>query len=300
MAERRPSSTGSLRTAALQGVTVDGRNEPLPEHTTLEHYYSLSAEAVMRERAELVLWPETSCPGMPFQQEGLLDGLQGAFAQLGAAAIVGAVNCVTNSDGADRTYNIAIAFGADGRVEGSYEKLVLTPFGEYVPGEVLQLPAARWRGPARDCVPGRAWPAVPVSGAKVGLMICSETMFSSLGVERVRQGADLLAVLSNDSWFGRGPGTEQLARLSILRAVECRRSLARAAETGYSMMIGPDGRVLKQSELYRRSVVTSDMPLVRSRSVYVRTYGFWPVLIAAAGLFAILARRRTGGPSGLV
>ena len=207
---------------------------------------------------------------------------------------------MTTPDGSEREYNIAIGFGGDGRIEGSYEKLVLTPFGEYVPGPLYQLPSGRWRGPARDCVSGRAWPTIPVSGARVGLMICSETMFSSLGVERVRQGADILAVLSNDSWFGRGPGTEQLARLSILRAVECRRSLARAAETGYSMMIGPYGRVLKQSVLYERSVVASGMPLVRSQSVYVRTYELWPFLIAGTGLSVMLARRRTCDPSGTV
>ncbi|MEI6916060.1 MAG: nitrilase-related carbon-nitrogen hydrolase, partial [Armatimonadota bacterium] len=146
----------------------------------------------------------------------------------------------------------------------------------------------RWGVLKSDYAEGRYWPPIEIAGARVGVLICSESMFSAMGVERVQQGADVLAIVSNDSWFGTGCGVEQLARLSILRAVECRRSVVRASETGYSMLIDPCGRVVKQSTLYKRDAVTGTLPLSNYRCPFVQWGQFVPGGIAGIVVLALV------------
>jgi len=287
-----PPARGHITVAAAQGMTAPGFEEPLPPEETLRVYFELSARARLQHGAQLVLWPETACPGLPFQDERLLEALQSAFRELDMAAIIGAQNSPqeTGSDPSPR--NVAIGISRKGRVDGAYEKQRLVPFGEYVPSPLLGGIARLWRGDARDYRPGGRWPPVPLEGARIGVLICSETMFSHLAALRVREGATLIAVLSNDSWFGRGAATEQLARTCILRAVEFRRAVARCAESGYSMMIAPDGRVLAQSALMERCVVAASLPVVDGRSIYSFLLPVLPLVLA------IVAAGRPGVPRG--
>lgn len=295
--ETAPPAQGHLKVAAAQGMTAPGFEDPLPPRETLQVYFELSARARMEHGAQLVLWPETACPGLPFQDERLLEALKDAFRELRMAAVIGAQNSPQEPGSDPSPRNVALGISREGRVDGAYEKQRLVPFGECVPSPHLTGLARLWRGDARDYRPGGRWPPIPLEGAQIGVLICSETMFTHLAALRVREGATLLAVLSNDSWFGRGPATEQLARTCILRAVEFRRSLARSAESGYSLMIAPDGRVLAQSALMRRCVVAASLPLVEGRSIYSRLLPGLPSILAAVavGALAVCGAREDAG-----
>ncbi|BCW99814.1 MAG: hypothetical protein KatS3mg024_2641 [Armatimonadota bacterium] len=295
--ETAPPARGHLKVAAAQGMTAPGFEKPLPPRETLQVYFELSARARMEHGAKLVLWPETACPGLPFQDEPLLEALKSAFRELGMAAIIGAQNSPQEPGSDPSPRNVALGISREGRVDGAYEKQRLVPFGEYVPSGRLSGLARLWRGDARDYRPGGRWPPMPLEGARIGVLICSETMFTHLAALRVREGATLLAVLSNDSWFGRGPATEQLARTCILRAVEFRRSLARSAESGYSLMIAPDGRIVAQSALMRRCVVAASLPIVDGLSIYSRLLPGLPLILTAVAVaaFAVCGARDNAG-----
>ncbi len=276
---------GTIRAAALQGITADGFKPPMPDGEMLSTYLRLSVDAAA-DGARLIVWPETSCPGVPGRQTWIQDTLRELFRRTGAAGLVGAVSA---EESPESFRNAVLGFGADGSPADVYEKQRLTPFGEYVPARSLLPSLSRWGVLDHDYLPGRPHPPIRVAGARVGALICSESMFSGMAARRVDEGADLLVIVSNDSWFGRGCGTEQLARLAILRAAECGRSVVRASETGYSMLIAPDGRVLAQSRLYRRGATVANVPLCAGRTPYVRTRLLWPVALTVllAGALAI-------------
>lgn len=297
-----PAPSGTIAIAAVQGVAADGFKQTLTDSQTEDTYLALSAEAAKKHDAEVIVWPETSCPGDPVSDDSLRQRLATPFKNLGVSALVGCHAQQPGGDGLPVRRNIVLGFGPDGFLTGAYEKMRLVPLGEYVPlRSDWSRFLTRWGAPEEDYAPGRDWPAIPLAGAKAGVLICSESMFPDLARARVRQGAELLVIASNDSYFGRTPGTVQIARQAILRAVETRRSVARAAETGYSMMIAPSGRVVSESRLYERTVVSASLPLMNAESVYSRTAGWWPPIIAALTALASAAAswRRRGGSSAL-
>lgn len=269
--------SGSVIVAAAQGVSEDGFEEVLEPVEALKTYLDLTFTAAEEDGAEVVLWPETSCPGYPLQHDKLLTLLKTSLRRRGVGAIIGTVSR-EGKRGSETLQNIAIGISSQGEVAGLYYKRRLVPFGEYVPAKDFVPSARRWRQDAMDYSPGEARPPIELAGARFGLIICSESMFSRLALERASEGAGILAIISNDSWFGRGPGTEQLARLSVLRCTEAGRAAARAAETGYSMMIDPKGRILQQTALYDRTRITSTLPICTGATFYSRTFLVWPLL----------------------
>jgi len=295
-----PAPAGHIAIAAVQGVSADGFKQTLSASKAEDAYIALTTDAAKQHGARAVVWPETSCPGDPVTDDSLQLRLATAFKRLGVSALVGCQVRQPGSEGLPVLRNLVLGFGPDGFLTGAYEKMRLVPFGEYVPRREAWPPVlGRWGVPEEDYAPGREWPPVPLGDAKAGVLVCSESMFPELAAKRVRQGANLLAVASNDSYFKRTPGAGQIARQSILRAVETRRSVARAAETGYSMMIDPRGRVLSESRLYERTVVSARLPLTNAETVYSQTTGWWPPIIAALTALASAAAswRRRGGSS---
>jgi apolipoprotein N-acyltransferase len=122
----------------------------------------------------------------------------------------------------------------------------------------------------------------------VGTLVCYESIFPSLGRAYRRQGAALLANITNDAWFGRTIGPYQHHAHSVLRAIETRLSVVRAANTGISGYIDPLGRVRASTPLF----VQTHQELVVERtnvvSAYVR-FGDWVGTGALIATLALLA-----------
>lgn len=283
------STTRYVRTAALQGVTYNAFKQLTPSKDILTVYVELTEKAVKENRAELMVWPETSFPGIPSSTNEITAAVSGGIQNFNAAALIGAL--YIDQHGHERRYrNMALGYDRNGRLQGICEKARLTPFGEYVPGRSFLPSLERWGVPDQDYLTGHQSPPIHLAGASVGTLICSESMFSDLAIQWINKKADILIVMSNDSWFGQS-GAEQLARQSILRAVETRRSVARAAETGYSMMISPKGRVLAQSSLNKRMVVSASLPLVIGKTFFAQAPYAAPFVMLLIIIGALLLNR---------
>ena len=151
-----------------------------------------------------------------------------------------------------------------GRVTGSYDKIHLVPFGEYLPFQdfleslgVMQLTGVRGgfsagSGPRRLAVPG-APPASP--------LICYEIIFPDEITERGERPGWLLNV-TNDAWFGTSAGPYQHFHQAQVRAIEQGLPVARAANTGISAVIDPYGRILAEIGLGEKGVIDADLPKV--------------------------------------
>ena len=85
---------------------------------------------------------------------------------------------------------------------------------------------------------------------KVGAAICYESAFGEYVSTFTKKGADLLFVITNDGWWGHTPGYRQHFEFSKLRAIECRRCIARSANTGRSGFINQRGDVLQQTHYW--------------------------------------------------
>jgi len=250
--------------------------------------YDERTRYAVQKGADLIVWPESAStldavhdPGARLRVTGLVAGsrstlLAGSFIQ---------------DEETRRTTNGAAMVLPDGRITGTYAKVLIVPFGEYLPARPLLSWTERLGMPSEDLEAGRKWEPLPWDRGKVGVSICYESAFGRVSREMVARGANLLAVLTSDGWAGRRSAGLQHLAFAPLRAVEERRSVARAAATGVSELIDPYGRVKGSLPMFTKGVALAEVPLRDDRTVY-SYLGDWPVGMSwLILLFSVLPRR---------
>lgn len=220
-------------------------------------------------------------------------------------------------------FNRAFLVSRTGQDLARYEKEHLVPFGEYLPpwldmpflrpllqgvgnfspGEKrlpLVLPASPSPVmpsalPRQEDTPSSAHAPRQSGGEEdapalvLGTLICYETIFPELARQRVADGATVFVNISNDAWFGQSAAPRQHLQLGLLRAVEQRRWLARATNTGISAFIDPFGRVVASGGLFTEENVTHAVRPLEERTIFFYLEPFLPGLAALIAL-ALLAK----------
>lgn len=305
---QRPAS---LPVGIVQGnVPQDQKWDPAFQAATIETYRSLTAE-VAAAGARLVVWPETAVPAFfqrdPRVRPAVLDAARAAGVDLVLGAPSAEMRPPLRPDAEPRIvlFNSAYVVGAEGGVRGRYDKQHLVPFGEYVPLSGLLFFVSRLAHGIGDFEAGRGMPPLEAGGARLGILICYEAIFPDLAREMAAEGAEVLINVTNDAWFGRTAAPWQHLAQAVFRAVELKRPLVRAANTGVSAIVAPSGRIEGTLGLFTRDVLTGSIPLPRSpapvRTVYERVgdrFAQASALVAGVTLF-LVARRRRPGPQGV-
>lgn len=242
-------------------------------------YTNLTQSAITHD-PKLIVWPETV---IAIRGEGLNQDaeLMTKFTQLAQAAratiVVGSID-VRNGE----YYNALFFFTPQG-LQFTYDKRQLVPFAEFFPGKSflgwLPYVGALNGGFSEGTIDG-VYPTL--AGLSVAPLICWESAFDDLAHTQMAQGAGLLVVSTDDAWFGTSSGPYQHAQIAQLRAVESGVYVVRAAATGISGIIAPDGTWRARLGLERAGVVNANVgPPVGS--VFTR---IGPMPIAA--LFALV------------
>ena len=94
---------------------------------------------------------------------------------------------------------------------------------------------------------------------KFGLAICYEIIFPDILKKEIKKGAKWIAVLTNDSWYGKSLGPYQHLSLARLKAIEFHRPIARSALTGISALIDANGRVISSKDLFEEGALIDDL-----------------------------------------
>jgi len=241
----------------------------------------------------LVVWPEDvvalSTPLHGSRQAAALSTLA---RRLRATVVAGVTVDVSDA----RFLNEAVAWGPNGQVVGSYEKVHRVPFGEYVPWRGFFSGLANLSAVPRDAVAGHGTGMVETPAGRLGLMLSYEVFFADRGSSAVDAGAQLLVVPTNTSSYGTSQVPSQEVAADRVQAVENGRDLVQAAPTGFSTLVTPSGDVLERSQLGARGVLVGALGLRDGRTVY-GTLGDLPLLVLAAlalvaGWFRSLRPRR--------
>ncbi|MGH9315823.1 MAG: apolipoprotein N-acyltransferase, partial [Thermoanaerobaculia bacterium] len=201
------------------------------------------ARAAAAEKPLLIVIPESAFPVTWDRSEFLRRDLMGVAGRSGGGVIFNDIEELPDG----RYYNVARLLGSNGLVGGPYRKVHLVPFGEYVP-----LPKLFFfvRQVSREIGEFSAAPAPTTLGgdaAQIGVGVCYEILYPGLIRDEVGGlgflGANLLVTISNDSWYGRAGAQEQHFAGAVLRSVETKRYLLRAAITGISGIVDEKGRI---------------------------------------------------------
>ena len=249
----RSVSSPSIRVAAVQGnITQSLKWEPQAAVLATSRYEAMTARAIAKERPQLVVWPETV---IALANDGLNQHpeLVAAFTQLarnGDTTLVAGSLHVRD----DRFYNSLYFFTPLG-LTAVYDKHQLVPFAEHFPGQgwLGWLPyIGELNGHLAEGSGATVFPTT--AGVTVGPLICWESAFADLAYDEIRNGAQVLIVSTDDAWFGTSSGPYQHAQIAQLRAIETGTYVVRAAATGVSGVIAPDGTWQTQTALETQTV----------------------------------------------
>lgn len=263
IALRQPTLPGTVAalTAAVVQPNLGLRTRESPD--LIRHDFAvldaLTQTAALRG-ATLVVWPETAAP------TDILDN-PATLATIRSWVQRDRISLIASSLEGGRA-NSAFAFAPSGKLTGRYDKMRLVPFAEF--GES----AGRGRG------------VLATPDTRIGMAICFESIFPGIARRAVRQGATLLAVITNDAWFDGRTAPAQHAALAPFRAVEEGRYLLRAANSGISAVIDPRGRTLAELPLGARGVLTARVAPRSDLTPYARfgdAFG-WASVLFAVGL----------------
>jgi apolipoprotein N-acyltransferase len=268
------SQTATADTALIS--TVQGNIEqslkwsPLQKEKTVDSYLVLSEQAVQEEeKPVLLVWPETALPFYP-AREPLMNRVKDFIRQKKVFLLTGSPYFIVTPQGHKPVsyYNSALLLNHSGQLSARYNKQHLVPFGEYVPLRTYLWfikPLVELIG---DFTPGDSFEPLDADSVQAGVLICFESIFPDIARKETAEGANLLVNLTNDAWYGESSAPYHSWAMTVFRAVENRRGLVRAANTGISGFVSPTGEILQETPLFKALASSAKMPLITQHSIF--------------------------------
>jgi len=286
-----------LKVALIQGsVDIDMKLDKARTQEIYDQYLALTKQAITEhDDIDLIVWPETmfrdpmllytddvhAPEGVDWSKEELVRAaedhknlLKNVAKRFRAPSLLG-MQTVVFGPGVIDTYNSAVLIDEQGVVQGRYDKMRPVMFGEYVPFAEYIPWLYRLTPLEGGLKRGEQPQSLIVRGGRVAPSVCFETFLPHFIRGQVSMLADqneepdLLVNLTNDGWFWGSTELDLHLIAGAFRAVECRKPLAIAANTGFSAVIDADGRILQQGPRRATDVLVADIPFDTRRSPYV-------------------------------
>lgn len=280
-----------LQVGIAQGnIPQDQKWQPAFQQETVSTYLRLSSQVLASApQTSLVVWPETAMPFYPYEHPLFLRITTELTRPYQTSLLAGAPHRAVRQDVIEPVYsNSAFLVSPDGGITGRYDKQHLVPFGEYIPLRALLSFASPVVQTMGDFSSGTPTPPLSCQNGRIGVLICYEAIFPELARRHASNGANLLINITNDAWFGRSGAPWQHLAMSIFRAVETRKSLVRAANTGVSGFVDPLGRVSMPSTLFTEYAHSEPVILMEGTSWYVRLGHLFPLACLALAVMMLL------------
>ena len=278
------AASEKLNVAVIQGNIEQSAKWDLKFRVdTIEKYIRLSEQA-NKAHPDLIVWPETATPFYFKYNIALTKIVLQGIRAMGTHFVVGSPT-VEFMAPQDHYYNSAYLVSPDGDILARNDKVHLVPFGEYVPFKKWLPFINHLVAQVGEFKAGKKGDTLKWAPTDIGMLICYEVIFPELARESVANNAGILVNITNDAWFGKTSAPYQHFSMAVFRAVENRRSLVRAANTGISGFIDPAGRILKKSALFEDAAIACSVPVIKKQTTIYTRHGNLFVL----GCFIVLA-----------
>lgn len=290
----------TLRILAIQGNMPQCRNFTQEELKQAISLYTGLTRAAMAagETFDVVVWPETAVPAALRYNRLYTQELSQLSQEVDAPMIVGTVDLVYHENGQDYdTYNSVFLIN-NGQIEARYDKTHPVPFGEFVPfGD--QFPQLnRWLGMGRNLTAGERFHVFELpQGARLGINICFEDVFTDISKKFVLNEANILMTVTNDAWYNESSGSKQHFINSLFRALESGRPFVRSGNRSYTCWVSPDGRINdllhgEDESPFLGAYNLLEVPFVERAplSPYHR-FGYWFLFFPGLLVFSLILQR---------
>jgi len=200
------------------------------------------------------------------------------------------------------SYNSVLLFTPHSYEVQKYQKMKLVPFGEKVPlvesfpwlADLIKwnVGLSGWNTGKDTVVFKLAYSSIKSKTTsekiKIAGIVCIESIFPDFVSSFVNKGAQLIVVVTNDSWYGDSSGPYQHKEISVLRAVENRRSVVRAANGGISCLIDPLGNTVDATQMFEQTELTVSVPLESVKTFYTKHPLLIPNVVSIISIVIIL------------
>jgi len=261
-----------FRASVIQGnIEQDKKWDPSYQEDVMGIYKKLSLEA-SSSSPSLIVWPETAVPFFFGSEKRYTEDLIDFERRLNAYLLFGSVLVKGKTDQKYLLSNSAVSLDKTGAVTYVYDKIHMVPFGEYVPLHKILFFINKLVAGIGDYTPGDRYFRAVTPFGEFATLICYEIIFPGLVRKFYVNRGDFMVTITNDAWFGRTTGPYQHFSMAVFRAVENRKPVIRAANTGVSGFIDSNGRIISRTGIFQRLVLTGDVRTDMTRSFYSK-YG---------------------------
>lgn len=261
--------TEHVKVASVQGNYPSGDKWTTSVSQMLNAYCNYTFE-VVEEGAEIVVWPETAVPLKLLASERLTEVVVNLAKECGATLLIGTF---TEDEETGLRKNSILMIEPDGTISDNvYSKKHRVPLGEFVPLRGLitaVLPFLETMNILpEDIIAGDDSYVYDTEFGGVGSLICFDSIYEEVALDAARDGAGLLILPSNDSWFGDSAGLRMHHAQGKLRATETGRYILRSGNTGITSIITPRGEVAKEIDVYVQDVLVGEVGFRYNTTLY--------------------------------
>lgn len=296
MIDQALQKAAKVKIALIQGnIDQSIKWETAFQNYTVKRYKRLSRTS-LSDTPDLIVWPETATPFYFTYDKELTQKVMAGVKKSKTAFLIGSPSVVLKK-GDVEYYNSAYLVDKSANIIDKYDKVHLVPFGEYVPLKKYFPFVGKMVEQIGDFRSGKKGGILKWREGNLGIQICYEIIFPELSRAMVKNGADILINITNDAWFGATSAAYQHFAMTVFRAVENKRAIARSANTGISGFVDPVGRILSTTPIYEEKVLTRSVSMLKETTIYTR-FGdlfagvclFLTMIIVITGIFQTTIR----------
>lgn len=233
---------------------------------SVEYYLKELNNIAIETDSDIILLPESCFPVYMDDDHYIIDEIKRISKENGVTIAFG---CIYKGD--DGAHNSLYMIDENGNKIGTYSKRHLVPFGEFLPYEdilekidfIKNLNLGGF-----SYIQGDNANVMESNGIMYGSLVCFDSIFSELGRDSVKNGAEIINVITNDSWYKDTRGVYQHAAFSQICAIQNQRYVIRSANTGISMFIDSKGNIINSLPPLVRGNITENVYSISGRTLY--------------------------------
>lgn len=265
-----------FKAAIIQGnIEQDKKWDIQYQKAVLLTYKELTLQAA-EKKPDIIIWPETALPFIFREDKYLTEDLISFQKELGAYMLFGSILIrekeETKQSGKFKNSlsNSALLLDKNGNISYIYDKIHLVPFGEYVPLRNVLFFIDKLVYGIGDYYPGDRYLSAVTPFGGFATLICYEIIFPGLVRKFYINGGDFIVTITNDAWFGDTFGPYQHFSMAVFRAVENRKPVLRAANSGISGFIDSNGRIIETSRLFEKTYLFKEIKKDKTLAFYTK------------------------------
>lgn len=262
----------SLKVALIQGnIEQEHKWDTRFQKQVYNTYQKMTLNAA-KKNPDLIVWPEAATPFYFPNNQVYKKNLLKLGKKSRSYILFGSPRYEVNQN--DITlFNSAFLISPDNKTIGQYDKIHLVPFGEYVPFKKILFFVDKMVTGIGNFGTGIEYFVFSLQDWKFSVLICFEVIFPDLARHFVKNGAEFLINITNDAWFGKSAAPYQHISMVVFRAIENRRPVIRAANTGISGIVDKRGKIKDQTDIFIRAQIIGNIIPEKNYQTFYTHYG---------------------------